>query len=76
MYCRAGRVTSGWTARGQSAVCGGGPLSNIAPKDTVARPSRERFGDPIKVHTRFSRWAKSGVWKKLLGEMAGERCGQ
>jgi transposase len=21
----------------------------------------ERFGDPIKVHTRFSRWAKSGV---------------
>jgi transposase len=25
----------------------------------------ERFGDPIKIHTRFSRWAKSGVWKKL-----------
>jgi transposase len=22
----------------------------------------ERFGDPIKIHTRFSRWAKSGVW--------------
>ena len=21
----------------------------------------ERFGDPIKVHTRFSRWAHSGV---------------
>jgi transposase len=21
----------------------------------------ERFGDPIKLHTRFSRWAKSGV---------------
>jgi len=21
----------------------------------------ERFGDPIKIHTRFSRWAKSGV---------------
>ena len=20
----------------------------------------ERFGDPIKIHTRFSRWAKSG----------------
>jgi hypothetical protein len=21
----------------------------------------ERFGDPIKLHTRFSRWAESGV---------------
>jgi transposase len=27
----------------------------------------ERFGDPIKIHTRFSRWAKSGVWKKTRG---------
>jgi transposase len=26
----------------------------------------ERFGDAIKIHTRFSRWAKSGVWKKLF----------
>jgi transposase len=26
----------------------------------------ERFGDPIKMHTRFSRWAKSGVWKKTV----------
>jgi len=23
----------------------------------------ERFGDPIKIHTRFWRCAKSGVWK-------------
>ena len=22
----------------------------------------ERFGDGVKVHRRFSRWAKSGVW--------------
>jgi len=29
----------------------------------------ERFGDPIKIHTRFSRWAKSGA-------NAGGRCGQ
>ena len=35
----------------------------------------ERFGDPIKIHTRFSRWAKSGVWKKLF-EMLASRCGQ
>src|SRR6185437_14069338 len=30
----------------------------------------ERFGDPIKIHTRFSRWAKSGVWKKLFEMLA------
>ncbi len=35
----------------------------------------ERFGDPIKIHTRFSRWAKSGVWKKLF-EMLASRCRQ
>src|SRR6266478_4947136 len=23
----------------------------------------ERFGDPIKIHTRFSRWAKPMIWK-------------
>src|SRR5215217_5190882 len=23
----------------------------------------ERFGDGVKVHRRFSRWAKSGVWQ-------------
>ena len=34
----------------------------------------ERFGDPIKTHTRFSRWAESEVWKKVLG--SGCRCGQ
>src|SRR5207237_212973 len=30
----------------------------------------ERFGDPIKVRTRFSRWAKSGVWKKVFEMLA------
>jgi transposase len=30
----------------------------------------ERFGDPIKVHTRFSRWAKSGVWEKVFKHLA------
>ena len=32
----------------------------------------ERFGDPIKVHTRFSRWAKNGVWKKLFELLASD----
>ena len=32
----------------------------------------ERFGDPIKIHTRFSRWAKSGVWKKVFAILAAD----
>jgi transposase len=32
----------------------------------------ERFGDPIKVHTRFSRWAKSGVWERVFQHLADE----
>jgi transposase len=30
----------------------------------------ERFGDFRVVHTRFSRWAKRGVWKKLFKHLA------
>ncbi|GAB4473231.1 MAG: hypothetical protein OHK0037_33560 [Elainellaceae cyanobacterium] len=26
----------------------------------------ERFGDFRKVHTRFRRWAKMGVWQRVL----------
>jgi transposase len=32
----------------------------------------ERFGDPIKVHTRFSRWAKSGVWERIFQHLAAD----
>jgi transposase len=32
----------------------------------------ERFGDPIKIHTRFSRWAKSGVWKRIFHDLAAD----
>ena len=32
----------------------------------------ERFGDPIKVHTRFSRWAKSGVWARVFAHLAAD----
>jgi len=32
----------------------------------------ERFGDPIKIHTRFSRWAKSGVWKRMFELLASD----
>jgi transposase len=30
----------------------------------------ERFGDPIKIHTRFSRWSTSGVWLKVFEILA------
>src|SRR5258706_9022647 len=32
----------------------------------------ERFGDPIKLHTRFSRWVGSGVWKKVFEIFAAD----
>src|SRR5579872_7192782 len=32
----------------------------------------ERFRDPIKVHTRFSRWAKSGVWQRVFEHLAAD----
>ncbi len=32
----------------------------------------ERFGDFRVVHTRFSRWAKRGVWKKLFERLASD----
>ncbi|HEX3664003.1 MAG TPA: IS5 family transposase, partial [Rhizomicrobium sp.] len=32
----------------------------------------ERFGDPIKIHTRFSRWARSGIWKKMFALLAAD----
>ena len=32
----------------------------------------ERFGDPIKVHMRWSRWAKAGVWEKIFAVLAAD----
>ena len=32
----------------------------------------DRFGDPIKIHTRFSRLAKSGVWKRVFEMLAAD----
>jgi len=29
-------------------------------------------GDPIKIHTRFSRWAETGVWKKVFEILAAD----
>src|SRR3954465_9280902 len=30
----------------------------------------ERFGCGAKVHTRFSRWAKAGVWERVFQHLA------
>lgn len=32
----------------------------------------ERFGAWKNVHTRFSRWAESGVWEKVLKHLAAD----
>ena len=32
----------------------------------------ERFGNWKNVHTRFSRWAKSGVWESLFKALADD----
>ena len=32
----------------------------------------ERFGQFRKVHTRFRRWAKSGVWEKVFKPLEGD----
>src|SRR4028118_345058 len=32
----------------------------------------ERFGDPETIHTRFSRWAKSGVWEKVFKHLSAD----
>ena len=32
----------------------------------------ERFGDGVKVHTRFSRWARSGVWGRVFQHLTAD----
>jgi transposase len=32
----------------------------------------ERFGAWKKVHTRFSRWAESGIWRKIFQTLAAD----
>src|SRR3981081_2115294 len=33
----------------------------------------ERFGGWKNTHTRFSRWAQSGVWARVFGRLSGYR---
>src|SRR5215213_3081854 len=32
----------------------------------------QRFGDPETIHTRFSRWAKAGVWERVFQHLAAD----
>jgi len=53
---------------GQSAVRGSRALS-LSHRHSW-RDLPERFGDFRVVHTRFSRWAKSGVWERIFKQLA------
>ena len=32
----------------------------------------ERFGDGVRVHRRFSRWAQSGVWARVFAALSAD----
>src|SRR5271154_3912647 len=32
----------------------------------------DRFGDGVRVHRRFSRWAQSGVWKRVFQHLSAD----
>jgi transposase len=43
----------------------------VPGRHSLARPAGTLW-DPIKIHTRFSRWAASGVWGKLFEILAAD----
>ena len=47
---------------GCTAICTGMPW----------RDQPERFGERTKIHTRFSRWAKSDVWERMFQHFAAD----
>src|SRR3982751_6517581 len=55
---------------GQPAVRGGRAVSLSGRHSWRDLP--ERFGDPETIHTRFSRWAKSGVWEKVFNHLSDD----
>jgi|SRR6266481_5680826 len=32
----------------------------------------ERFGNPVYIHVRFTRWAKTGVWERVFANLAAD----
>src|SRR6516165_5966836 len=68
-FAGAGGSCRGY-CQGQPVVCGGRSLPYRA--GIPWRDLPERFGDPIKIHTRFSRWAKGGIWKKIFEMLAAD----
>jgi transposase len=68
--CPAGRARWGVTARDNRLF-----VQAVLYRYRSGIPCRdlpERFSDPIKVHTRFSRWAKSGVWERVFQSLAAD----
>jgi len=39
------------------------PSSAVTAQESLGAICKERFGEPVKIHTRFSCGAKSGVWE-------------
>ena len=58
-----------WKFRSGAPPLGGAAL---ACRGNAWRDLPERFGDWKNTHKRFSRWAKSGVWKKLFKALADD----
>src|SRR4051812_27110786 len=73
----AGRAC-GRDRQGQPAVCRGRALP-LSDWHSLARSARapwrdlpERFGCGVKIQTRFSRWAKTGVWERVFRPLAAD----
>src|SRR3954464_5683999 len=66
-------------ARIQDLLPGGSGMSGARPRTLYRfrtgvpwRDLPERFGCGVKVHTRFSRWAKTGVWERVFQHVAAD----
>src|SRR5258706_12521595 len=68
------RLVSPITGAGRASRNSAGPRQltiSSATCETRPCPGAMR-GDPIKIHTRFSRWAETGVWKKVFEILAAD----
>ncbi len=63
-----GRI-SGGNGKRQSIVCPK-PSCIVTLAGIPWRDLPERFGDFRLVHTRFSRWSKTGVWERVFQHLA------
>src|SRR4051812_28033761 len=53
---------------GSSICCLASRAGSVSPW----RDLPERFGGGVKVHRRFTRWAKWGLWRRVFAHLASE----